>query len=185
MRVFCACSDLESGRERLTLRLPTDRTCARLPLDSILILISELKPKILDLPTVASSSSSTPLSAASPSPPSAISLLKSASLAGLLPPPPPPHPRRFVFSPQSETWLATIVYGSVYLSSLELVRQVQVQLFGVAKASNGGGGGGVVGGAGSEILRRGAGALGAPLEFVSGAASALFGRGGGGSGGAR
>ena len=37
-------------------------------------------------------------------------------------------------SPQSLTWLASLVYGSIYLGSLELLRDVPVQLFGVAQA---------------------------------------------------
>ncbi|ORY88647.1 high-temperature-induced dauer-formation protein-domain-containing protein [Leucosporidium creatinivorum] len=137
-----------------------------LPLDSIHIMLAELRPLVLDLP----SSTTTPLSSSTSSasaPTSAISLLSSASLSGLLPPAPPPHPRKFLASPQSVTWLASLIYGNIYLSNLELLREVEVRLFGVAQ-----GGGG----------RRGLGGLmggmqgGNPLEFVSGAARELLGR---------
>lgn len=128
-------------------------------------MLSELRPLVLDLP----SSTTTPLSSSanSSAPTSAISLLSSASLSGLLPLAPPPHPRKFLSSPQSVTWLASLVYGNIYLSNLELLREVEVRLFGVAQ------GGGA---------RRGLGGLmggmqgGNPLEFVSGAARGLLGR---------
>lgn len=95
----------------------------RLPLDSILIMLSELRPRIPDFSTTADNN------------PAAIAFLSSASLVGLLPPPPPLHPRRFIYTPQSLTWLASLVYGSIYLGSLELLRDVPVQLFAVAQAA--------------------------------------------------
>ncbi|KAM0746881.1 hypothetical protein T439DRAFT_306349 [Meredithblackwellia eburnea MCA 4105] len=98
-----------------------------LPLDSILIMLAELRPKVFEL-------SSSPDNNAQ-----AITFLKSASLSGLLPSPPPLKPRRFIYTPQSITWLASLVYGSIYLGSLELLREVPVQLFAVAQAARRGG----------------------------------------------
>ena len=69
----------------------------------------------------------------------AVGLLRSASLAGLLPPAPAARARPFAFTPQSVTWLASIVYGSIFLANLELVRDVNVRLFGVAQARRAGG----------------------------------------------
>ena len=136
----------------------------RLPLDSILIMLTELRPLVLDLPAANSAPLSTSTTSTSAAPPSALSLLSSASLSGLLPPAPTPHPRKFLTSPQSMTWLASLIYGNIYLSSLELLRDVDVKLFGIAQ---GGGRKGLTG-----LIQGG----GNPLEFVSGAASALFGR---------
>ncbi|KAK4049719.1 hypothetical protein OIV83_003994 [Microbotryomycetes sp. JL201] len=132
-----------------------------LPLDSIMIMLSELRPLVLDLVNNLSESSPPLLSTSSPSPSSAISLLSSASLSGLLPPAPQPVVRKFTFSRQSITWFASIIYGSIYLSMLELCRDVPVQLFGVATASRA-----------SGVLGR---QVGNPLEFVSEATRGLFG----------
>lgn len=99
----------------------------RLPLDSILIMLSELRPKVLDI----ASDSSDP---SSPTNKDVLSFLKSVSLSGLLPPSPQTRPRKFTFSPQSITWLASLAYGSIYLSSLELLRELPVLLFGVERA---------------------------------------------------
>lgn len=95
-----------------------------LPLDSIMILLAELRPRIFDI------GSDSPHE----SPGRAIDFLKSASLAGLLPETDSTafRKRKFLDTPQSIAWLASLVYGSVYVSSLELVREVPVQLFTVA-----------------------------------------------------
>ncbi|KAM0787084.1 hypothetical protein ACM66B_006342 [Microbotryomycetes sp. NB124-2] len=132
-----------------------------LPLDSIMIMLSELRPLVLDL---APDDSSPVLTTSSPTPASAISLLSSASLAGLLPPAPQPIPRKFIFSRQSTTWFASIVYGSVYLSTLELCRDVPVQLFAVATASS----------VSRGVVGSGLQAVGYPLGFVSDAARGFF-----------
>ncbi|SCZ96541.1 BZ3500_MvSof-1268-A1-R1_Chr8-2g10280 [Microbotryum saponariae] len=102
-----------------------------LPLDSILIAISELRPLILDLPARPPPSSTQPVSSSS----TAIGLLSSASLAGLLPPAPSPKSRAFIFNPQSTTWLASICYGNQYLAAYELLRDVPVALFAVAPSA--------------------------------------------------
>ncbi|KAK4700481.1 hypothetical protein P7C70_g5768, partial [Phenoliferia sp. Uapishka_3] len=94
-----------------------------LPLDTIQIMLAELRTKVLELgPTPETNGP-------------AIAFLRSASLVGLLPPPPPLRPRTFITTPQSLTWLASLVYGSIYLGSLELLRDVPVSLFAVAQAA--------------------------------------------------
>ncbi|SCV67363.1 BQ2448_6009 [Microbotryum intermedium] len=115
-----------SWREGLTWDLSS-----RLPLDSILIAISELRPLILDLPARPPPNSTQPIASSS----TAIGLLSSSSLAGLLPTPPEPKPRAFMFNPQSTTWLASIVYGNQYLAAYELLREVPVALFAVAASA--------------------------------------------------
>lgn len=88
----------------------------RLPLDKILILITELRPTLPSpLPSLAT--------------PDLLSELTSASLRTVLPPPAPPKLRPFTPSVQSRTWLAATVYGKIYLSSFELLRSVRVELF--------------------------------------------------------
>lgn len=79
-----------------------------LPLDSILLTISELLPKVSALCTSPDSSNT-----------SAIQFLKSATLIGILPPSPPIRPRRFIHSPYSLSWLASFVWGLVFLTSSE------------------------------------------------------------------
>ncbi|GAA5879289.1 hypothetical protein JCM16303_003150 [Sporobolomyces ruberrimus] len=95
-----------------------------LPLDPILLLLSELSPQIADCPTRTT----------------ALDIILSASpdLASLLPTPAPsPRPRRFVLTPPLQTWLASTLYGKIYLSHLDYMREtLPVQLFGVQEAPN-------------------------------------------------
>lgn len=84
-------------------------------------MLSELRPKVLEL---------SPSGEASPT---AISFLSSANLSGVLPPASPIKARPFTFTPQSMTYLASLLYGSVYLTLLEFLREVPVQLFAVAQ----------------------------------------------------
>lgn len=105
-------------------------------------MLSELRPTVLDLAMHSTNNAS------------AITYLQTASLLGLLPPAPPIRPRRFIFTPQSLTWLASLVYGSVYLSNLELLRNVQVELFAVAQARRASSAVEIFGGAAREILNK-------------------------------
>lgn len=92
-----------------------------LPLDIILVAISEFRPRILALSTARTASA----------PDAAIVFLRTATLLGLLPPAPPLKPRRFKNTLQFNTWLGSTINGQVYLASLELLREVEVKLFSV------------------------------------------------------
>ncbi|GAA5971297.1 hypothetical protein JCM11641_008300 [Rhodosporidiobolus odoratus] len=128
----------------------------------------------------------------SPSPTDLLPLLTSPSLTSSLPSPsslPPPKSRPFALTPASTTWLASVVYGRVYLSQLEYLRDLlPVQLFAVAQApgsrsyglssgGSSGSGGGVVGavqeGLGRELesVGRRVGEVGG---WVGGAVGGLF-----------
>ncbi|GAA6041207.1 hypothetical protein JCM8097_008343 [Rhodosporidiobolus ruineniae] len=125
-------------------------------------------------------------------------LLLSPSLTALLPSlPPSPKPRRFQSTPHSTTWLASLVYGRLYLTLLELYLRdlLPVQLFAVAQAPGArlagpGGGAGLVGavseGLGKELERAGKTAVEVGGR-VGGIAKGLLGGfgGGGGSGSGR
>ncbi|GAA5900472.1 hypothetical protein JCM6882_001256 [Rhodosporidiobolus microsporus] len=130
-------------------------------------------------------------------------LLLSPSITALLPSPtdvPAPKPRRFTPSAGSNTWLASLAYGRMYLAQLDYLRDVvPVQLFAVAQAPGargasrpgfgagaGVGGNGVVGGAaalvdgfsremGREVERAGKTAVEMGGR-VGGLAKGLFGR---------
>ncbi|GAA5936971.1 uncharacterized protein JCM15063_000114 [Sporobolomyces koalae] len=92
-----------------------------LPLDPILVLLSELSPQISTCPT-----RTTALD---------VILTLTPGLVPLLPPAPTPKPRRFLLSPPLQTWFASTLYGKVYLNHLEYFREVvPVQLFGVQEA---------------------------------------------------
>ncbi|KAK4056096.1 hypothetical protein OIO90_002827 [Microbotryomycetes sp. JL221] len=106
-----------------------------LPLDSIMIMLSELGPLVVDLVNEQDTLSSKKSTTTSTTPKSIISLLSSASLNGLLPPEPNLIKREFNQTPQSITWLASLIYGNVYLSLFELMRELPVQLFGIATHS--------------------------------------------------
>lgn len=102
----------------------------RLPLDSILILISEIRPEILSL----TSSLSTSTSSTTAPPPSIKSYLESVSINSALPQAPTVHSRKFITSPNSFAWIASLIYGSIYVTSLQLLNEVDVQLFGIERA---------------------------------------------------
>mgnify|MGYP002718835878 CR=1 FL=1 len=107
----------------------TRRTTAdpSLPLDPVLVAISELLPRIQD------SQSRT-----APNPSSKVlNLIKSASLTDVLPPTPPIVPRRFQWSNASEVWLTSLLWGDIYVAGLTSVgiwRDTTVKLFGVRQA---------------------------------------------------
>ncbi|TXT07161.1 hypothetical protein VHUM_03331 [Vanrija humicola] len=97
-----------------------------LPLDPVLVAISELLPKIQD---------SMPAQGA----PSAkvFNILKGASLDDVLPPAQPFVPRKFQWSPQSCVWLTSLLWGDVYVANLTYIgawRDTSVRLFGVKQA---------------------------------------------------
>jgi hypothetical protein len=71
-----------------------------MPLDSILILIAELYPKISSLASTPSRSTNQ----------AAFDFLKSVTLAGLLPQPPPVKLRPFIHSANSQTWMQSLIW---------------------------------------------------------------------------
>ncbi|KAL7421522.1 hypothetical protein Q5752_003291 [Cryptotrichosporon argae] len=98
-----------------------------LPLDPVLVAISELLPKIQD---------SQPPRAGGPSS-KVLNLLKGADLGAVLPPGPPAAPRRFQWSPQSRVWLTSLLWGDIYVAGLlstGVWRDTTVKLFSVKQA---------------------------------------------------
>ena len=79
----------------------------RLPLDTILIVLTELRPKIVSLCAVPSPSTNQ----------AALEFLRSATMLGLLPPAPPLRPRPFVPSAVSTRWLTSLVWGRAYVGT--------------------------------------------------------------------
>lgn len=99
-----------------------------LPLDPVLVAISELLPRFQD---------SQPATRGGPSP-KVFNLLKDATLTDVLPPAPPVVPRRFLWSPQSCVWLSSLLWGDIYIAGLTnptgVWRDTTVRLFGVKQA---------------------------------------------------
>ncbi|KAF7791240.1 hypothetical protein EIP86_002254 [Pleurotus ostreatoroseus] len=94
-----------------------------LPLDNIMIVTSELYPKISEL----QSSLSGPTANTA-----IVDLLRSAALEHHLPKPPPLHPRRFVWSDASIVWLTSLIWGEIYvrgMSPLGIWNSTSVRLF--------------------------------------------------------
>lgn len=98
-----------------------------LPLDPVLVAISELLPKIQD---------SQPPRAGGPSS-KVFNLLKGAELGDALPPAQPIVPRKFQWSTQSCVWISSLLWGDVYvagLTTLGIWRDTNVRLFGIKHA---------------------------------------------------
>ncbi|KAI0060891.1 hypothetical protein BV25DRAFT_1806699 [Artomyces pyxidatus] len=96
-----------------------------LPLDSVMLVVSELMPKIQDLQ---SKSTTTP---------AIIEFLSHASLKHVLPLPPPLNPRRFIWSEQSIVWLSSLTWGEIYvrgMTPLGVWNSTSVRLFYVKHA---------------------------------------------------
>ncbi|KAK8864156.1 hypothetical protein IAR55_001402 [Kwoniella newhampshirensis] len=97
-----------------------------LPLDPVLVAISELLPKIQESqPRVGAPSSKV------------INILKGFSLSEVLPPAPPIVPRRFQWSSASCVWFTSLLWGDIYvagLTSIGIWRDTTVRLFGVKQA---------------------------------------------------
>ncbi|KAK4683945.1 hypothetical protein P7C73_g6263, partial [Tremellales sp. Uapishka_1] len=97
-----------------------------LPLDPVLVAISELLPKIQD---------SQPPRAGGPSS-KVLNLLKGASLEDVLPPAQPIMPRRFQWSPASNVWMTSLLWGDIFVAGLAhgIWSNTTVKLFGVKQA---------------------------------------------------
>ncbi|KAF9818909.1 hypothetical protein IEO21_02447 [Rhodonia placenta] len=80
-----------------------------LPLDIIMLVISELLPKVQELQT---SLNPTNVNGA------VVDLIRSTNLAHVLPKPPPLAPRRFIWSDASIIWLSSLLWGEIYVRSM-------------------------------------------------------------------
>ncbi|KAF8309828.1 hypothetical protein DL93DRAFT_2044105, partial [Clavulina sp. PMI_390] len=98
-----------------------------LPLDPILLVISELLPKVMDMQTSLNTQTSTAV----------LQFLRSVSIQHVLPPPPPVMARRFQWSEASLVWLSSLIWGELYVhgtSYLGIWLGTNVRLFGVRQA---------------------------------------------------
>jgi hypothetical protein len=94
-----------------------------LPLDTVMLVISELLPKIQNLQAGRQKANSA----------GAITdFLQSVTLTDVLPPAPVFYPRRFVWSDASIVWLTSLIWGGVYvhgMSPLGIWNSTNVRLF--------------------------------------------------------
>ncbi|KAI0670599.1 high-temperature-induced dauer-formation protein-domain-containing protein [Trametes maxima] len=99
-----------------------------LPLDTIMLVISELLPKVQGLQTSLSAASANS---------AIVDMLRSANLSQVLPKPPPLSPRRFMWSDASIVWLTSLVWGEIYvrgMTPLGIWNNTAVRLFYVKHA---------------------------------------------------
>jgi len=100
-----------------------------LPLDSVMLVISELMPKQQE---IQSSHKSNPTGAI-------LDYLAHISLKHILPTPPPLNPRRFIWSEASLVWLSSLIWGEIYvrgLTPLGIWNSTSVRLFYVKHTQN-------------------------------------------------
>ncbi|KAI0262890.1 high-temperature-induced dauer-formation protein-domain-containing protein [Gloeopeniophorella convolvens] len=100
-----------------------------LPLDSVMLVVSELMPKVQDL------QASHKLNATG----AVIDYLGHVSLKHALPTPPPLNPRRFIWSESSIVWLSSLTWGEIYvrgMSPLGIWNATSVRLFYVKHAQS-------------------------------------------------
>ncbi|KIJ69506.1 hypothetical protein HYDPIDRAFT_106142 [Hydnomerulius pinastri MD-312] len=94
-----------------------------LPLDTVMLVISELLPKIQNLQAGRQKANTA----------GAITdFLQSVTLVDVLPPAPPLYPRRFLWSDASIVWLTSLIWGEVYvhgMSPLGIWNSTNVRLF--------------------------------------------------------
>ncbi|KAF9228020.1 hypothetical protein BS17DRAFT_747084 [Gyrodon lividus] len=94
-----------------------------LPLDTVMLVISELLPKIQNLQ--AGRQKATTAGAIT-------DFLQSVTLVDVLPPAPPLYPRKFLWSDASIVWLTSLIWGEVYvhgMSPLGIWNSTNVRLF--------------------------------------------------------
>ncbi|KII88756.1 hypothetical protein PLICRDRAFT_41986 [Plicaturopsis crispa FD-325 SS-3] len=99
-----------------------------LPLDSVMLLISELLPKVQELQASRHKPNTTS---------SIMDFLGSVTLQHVLPPAPALTPRRFVWSDASVVWLTSLIWGEIYvrgMTPLGLWNATNVRLFYVKHA---------------------------------------------------
>lgn len=101
-------------------------TLNSLPLDPVLVAISELLPKIQETQPLIGAPSE-----------KVFNILKDVELGDVLPPAPPVMPRRFQWSPASSIWLTSLLWGDIYVAGLTSIgawKDTQVRLFGIKQA---------------------------------------------------
>ncbi|EPQ58471.1 hypothetical protein GLOTRDRAFT_114891 [Gloeophyllum trabeum ATCC 11539] len=94
-----------------------------LPLDPIMLVISELFPKVQDIQNGRHKSIS---------PSAIVDFLSNVTLKDVLPPPPPVTPRRFIWSDASIVWLTSLMWGEIYvrgMTPLGIWNSTNVRLF--------------------------------------------------------
>ncbi|KAJ7752084.1 high-temperature-induced dauer-formation protein-domain-containing protein [Mycena metata] len=99
-----------------------------LPLDSVMLLISELLPKVQEMQASRHRATSTS---------AIVEFLGTVSLQNVLPPAPPLTPRRFMWSDSSIVWLTSLIWGEIYvrgMTPLGIWNATNVRLFYVKHA---------------------------------------------------
>ncbi|KAJ7684956.1 high-temperature-induced dauer-formation protein-domain-containing protein [Mycena polygramma] len=99
-----------------------------LHLDSVMLLISELLPKVQEMQASRHRTTSTS---------AIVEFLGTASLQHVLPPAPPLTPRRFMWSDSSIVWLTSLIWGEIYvrgMTPLGIWNATNVRLFYVKHA---------------------------------------------------
>jgi len=94
-----------------------------LPLDSVMLVITELLPKVQELQAVGHKSNPTA---------AIMDLLRRVTLTHVLPPAPPLAPRKFIWSDTSIVWLTSLIWGEIYvrgMTPLGLWNSTNVRLF--------------------------------------------------------
>ncbi|KAH7930903.1 hypothetical protein BV22DRAFT_1028069 [Leucogyrophana mollusca] len=94
-----------------------------LPLDTVMLVISELLPKVQNLQAGRQKASTTG---------TITDFLQSVTLVDVLPPAPPLYPRRFLWSDASVVWLTSLIWGEIYvhgMSPLGIWNSTNVRLF--------------------------------------------------------
>jgi hypothetical protein len=85
------------------------RLHSRLPLDSILVTISDLIPKVQEIQSSMNRPSTSP---------AVLDFLRVVNLKPILPQQPPSSPRPFVWTESSLVWLTSLLWGDIYLKGM-------------------------------------------------------------------
>ncbi|KAI0003245.1 high-temperature-induced dauer-formation protein-domain-containing protein [Russula compacta] len=100
-----------------------------LPLDSVMLVVSELMPKLHELQVAHQSNPTGAI----------LDYLGHISLKHILPTPPPLNPRKFIWSESSLVWLSSLIWGEIYvrgMTPLGIWNSTNVRLFYVKHAQN-------------------------------------------------
>ncbi|KAJ3908417.1 high-temperature-induced dauer-formation protein-domain-containing protein [Lentinula edodes] len=100
-----------------------------LPLDIVMLMISELLPKVQEMQSSQKASSASTI----------LDFLGSVTLVDVLPPAPPLSPRRFVWSDASIVWLTSLIWGEIFvrgMTPLGVWNSTNIRLFYVKHSHN-------------------------------------------------
>ncbi|KAJ3723483.1 high-temperature-induced dauer-formation protein-domain-containing protein [Lentinula guzmanii] len=100
-----------------------------LPLDTVMLMISELLPKVQEMQNSHKASSASTI----------LDFLGSVTLVDVLPPVPPLSPRRFVWSDASIVWLTSLIWGEIFvrgMTPLGVWNSTNIRLFYVKHSQN-------------------------------------------------